>query len=240
MKRTLRRSPPVSRAWLVVILAGAIAIIGYFGPWAPHRAAGLVILGGDLAEYVKFLPEVASGQVAVRREVFYLPLLSASLGASLLASRPRLPGWLRAALAISAVPTALALLPPAWSLATLRQAEFRLQMLALLVCLAAALAHPALRRVSDTVALGLTGLLMLAACALPAWSYLRVQPFIAAVYRSSLPLGWGFWACLIGHALSAMGAAAAVRAEAERTAVILSGSAPDLSQRRDTGEESPY
>jgi len=32
-----------------------MAFIGYFGAWVDHPAAGLVILGLDLAEYVKFL-----------------------------------------------------------------------------------------------------------------------------------------------------------------------------------------
>ena len=49
-----------------------------------------MITGLDLAEYVKFLPQVASGEIAVRREIFYFPLLAASLSASLLANRREL------------------------------------------------------------------------------------------------------------------------------------------------------
>jgi hypothetical protein len=28
---------------------------------------------------------------------------------------------------------------------------------------------------------------------------LQVQPLIAALYRRALPLGWGFWASLVGN-----------------------------------------
>ena len=52
----------------------------------------------------------------MRREFFYLPLFAGSLIASLLASRRTLPRWLRVLLGLGAIPLALAMLPPAWTL----------------------------------------------------------------------------------------------------------------------------
>jgi len=80
----MTRSTPESRRprqlpWLLVILAAAIGLTGYYGPWVAHRAAGLTVIGLDLAEFVKFLPNMSSGQTAIQREVFYLPLLAGSL-----------------------------------------------------------------------------------------------------------------------------------------------------------------
>ena len=123
------------RVWLPLIAAGLVGLAGYFGPWVAHRASGLIVSGLDLGEYVKFIPQVLTGQIAVRREVFYLPLFAGSLMASLMASRRTLPRWLRVLLGLAAIPLALAMLPPAWSPATLRLPEFRLQMAALLFCL---------------------------------------------------------------------------------------------------------
>ncbi|MDQ1301293.1 MAG: hypothetical protein QG637_1214, partial [Chloroflexota bacterium] len=81
MRRKLRRD---RMRWIILIAAIALGLAGYYGPWAPHKAAGLIVLGLDLAEYVKFLPDVIAGRVVLRREIFYLPLLAASLGASLI------------------------------------------------------------------------------------------------------------------------------------------------------------
>ena len=70
--------------WLLP-LGILITLIGYFGPWVNHHVAGLVVMGLDLGEYVKFLTPVRSGQVSLWREGFYLPLLTASLVSSLYA-----------------------------------------------------------------------------------------------------------------------------------------------------------
>jgi len=185
--------------WLLLILAGAVGLVGYFGPWVPHRAAGLVILGLDLAEYVKFLPEVASGQIAIRRELFYLPLVAASLSASLLAGRRRLPRWSRVLLALAAIPLALAMLPPAWSPAALILPEFRLQALAIAVCLGMIPAVLITRYLPNRLVLALIALLAVAAAILPAWGFRQVLPAITVLYRQPLVPGWGFWAALVGQ-----------------------------------------
>ena len=87
---------------LVAVALTAIGLfllaLGYWGAWLPHPAAGLNILGVDLAEYVKFVPEVTSGQIPIKREVFFYPLLSLAMGLILVGTikRPALPLWLRA------------------------------------------------------------------------------------------------------------------------------------------------
>jgi hypothetical protein len=181
-----------------IILAIAAGIFGYYGPWLAHRAAGLVIVGLDLAEYVKFLPQVASGQIAVRREVFYLPLMAASMSASLLASRRFLPNWLRLLLALAAVPLALAMLPPAWSPAALRLDEFRLQVLVIGICLILVPGIVFTSYLPDRVVLLSVAFLSLMAALGPMWAFLQVRPAIAQVYRQAPPLGWGFAVSLFG------------------------------------------
>src|SRR5690606_17869344 len=79
--------PAAARRWTILrwLLPATIllAVAGYFGPWVGHRVAGLVVMGLDLGEYVKFLTPVRAGQIALWREGFYLPLVVASLAASL-------------------------------------------------------------------------------------------------------------------------------------------------------------
>jgi len=195
-----RRLPQqaVGPIWLPLIAAGLLGLAGYFGPWVSHRAAGLAVSGLDLGEYVKFIPQVMPGQIAVRREIFYFPLLAGSLMASLLASRRSLPRFLRILLGLGAIPLALALLPPAWSPTTLLLPEFRLQSAALIFCLAMVPAVILTRYLPDRLVLGLIAVLAIPAAVLPTWGFLEVMAPIAALYRQPLRLGWGFWANLIG------------------------------------------
>ncbi len=198
MRTRVADRPSSGRRWIVLVAIGILGLAGYFGPWIPHKAAGLVITGLDLAEYVKFLPEVLSGQIPMQREAFYAPLAAGSLIASLLASRPKM-GHLRWLLLLAAIPLALAQLPPAWSPGTLRAPEFRAQVAAMILCLTAIPLVVLIRYLPDRLVLAVISLLALVAALWPAWSFLQVQPAIAAVYSKPLALGWGFWACLAGY-----------------------------------------
>lgn len=190
--------------WWGVLLLAALGLVGYYGPWVPHKAAGLVVIGVDLAEYVKFLPEVASGQIALRREIFYLPLLAGSMTAVFMASRRDLPRLARVLLALAGIPLALAMLPPAWSPPVLMQPEFRLQTGAILFCLVLVPGTLILRFIPDRLVLIIVALLSVAAGILPAWGFLLVHPAIESLYRRLLPLGWGFWLNTAGFLVCAI------------------------------------
>jgi hypothetical protein len=204
---------PRQRRCVLILLAIAVGLAGYYGPWLMHRAAGLVVIGLDLAEYVKFVPQVISGQIALQREVFYLPLMAGSIAASLLASRRWLPLWSRWALAFLAAPLALAMLPPAWSPAVLRLGEFRIQVLAIGVCLALIPGIMITRYLPDRLVLISIAFLSLMSALGPTWAFLQARPAIAQVYRRPAPLGWGFWLNLVGF----FGAAFLAVAETLRT-----------------------
>ena len=182
------RDPRLSRS-ILIILAMSLGLVGYYGPWVAHKAAGLVIMGLDLAEYVKFLPQVASGQFAIRREVFYLPLMTASISASLFASRRFLPTWMRWTLALLAIPLALAMLPPAWSPAILGLAEYRTQVLLIAICLLLIPGVAFLSHLPDRVVLLIVGTLALIAALGPMWAFIQVRPAIAEAYRQPPRLG---------------------------------------------------
>lgn len=204
--------PAAPRRWTILrwLLPATIllALAGYFGPWVGHRVAGLVVMGLDLGEYVKFLTPVRAGQIGLWREGFYLPLVVASLSASLIAFRRELryPWVVRGLLLATAIVAALNLLPPAWTPQRMLTDEFRQQAAALAICLAAMAFSPLLallprRLVAVLVAAGALG-----AAIVPARQFLAVLPTIADLYHQPLTPGWGLWLCA-GGLLALAGAA---------------------------------
>ena len=184
-----RRQP----VWIALIALIAASLLGYFSPWLPHRAAGLVITGLDLPEYVKFVPQIASGAVDIIREVFLLPLVIASLGLTLIASRRRLPVWARTAVLIGSLVAAFAILPPAWTPASLLTQEYLWQTIVLLACVGFSFLLPLLNLFPSRLVLIILALLSLG-CLLPtSISFYMVRPPIADLYTQSLGVGWGFW-----------------------------------------------
>jgi hypothetical protein len=176
-------------------LAALLTFLGYVGPWVPHRAAGLVVTGLDLAEYVKFLHPIRSGEIGIWREGFYLPLVAVSLTLSLIAYRAdlRYPWPIRIGMLMLAGMAALNLLPPAWSPPLLMTAEFRTQTVALLLCLGMAASSPFLALL-PRIASGAT-ILLLALLALiwPIANFLRILPALEAIYGHAIIPGWGLW-----------------------------------------------
>ena len=199
-----RPEPPrPRRKWWPVLLCFAAALVGYFGAWVWHRAAGLVISGVDLAEYVKFLPAYRGGEIRVLRESFYAPLAAGSLIAGLIAGRRILPLWLRWVFGLLAIPLALAMLPPAWSPAVLALPEFRLQVVLIAVCILALILLLVTRFLPDWLVLLLIAPLALIAAIWPLSSFLPLLPPIEALYRSPVRPGWGFWVSTLGFFLMA-------------------------------------
>ncbi len=200
-----RPAPPRPRLkWWPVLAAFALALAGYFGAWVWHRAAGLVVTGVDLAEYVKFLPAYRAGQLRLLRESFYMPLAGGSLIAGLVASRRVLPLWLRWISGLLAIPLALAMLPPAWSPGLLTLPEFRLQTVVLAGCIVALLLILVTRYLPDAIVLFLIALMALAAAIWPLYSFLPIVPSVEALYRQPVRPGWGFWLSTIGFLLTAL------------------------------------
>ncbi len=201
-KRSVRRSAWTAIDWVrwLLPLGALLTLAGYFGPWVSHDVAGLVVTGLDLGEYVKFLPGVRQGQVIVWREGFYLPLVTVSLAFSLAAFRPQLRySWFVRSLflAIAGV-AALNLLPPAWNGAALQNPEFRQQIQALVLCLAAAALSPFLALLPAWFSRGLIFLLSLGALWFPLRDFLSVLPAIRELYQQPLQPGWGLYLLAAG------------------------------------------
>ncbi len=189
-------------------LAALLTLAAYFGPWVPHPAAGLVVTGLDLGEYVKFLVPVQSGAVTIWREGFYLPLVTVSVALSLMAFRREMayPTAVRALLLALAAAAALNMLPPAWSPGLLLTPEFRLQFGAIVLCIVALLAGPLLALLPRLVPAVVIPFLSAATLVICILQFNRILPAIEALYNQSIARGWGFWLMPVGLALLAASA----------------------------------
>ena len=181
-------------------LSALLSLTGYFGPWVPHRAAGLVITGLDLGELVKFLYPVQQGDIHIWREGFYLPLVAVSVALSLVAWRREMGYGLgiRLGFLLLAVVAALNLLPPAWTPGLLFTPEFRLQTGVMFGCLALALTAPLIALLpARLVATSILGLLI-AALYFPLAQFQWILPALTDLYNHPLVPGWGPWVMGVG------------------------------------------
>lgn len=185
---------------LFLPLGWILAAIGYYGPWIAHKTAALTLTGSDMAEFVKFLPGVLDGSMHVARQLFYLPPVAVALSVALLAGSRLLsyPSLLRVAVLLLSAVISAQLLPPAWSLASLMTTEFRLQPIALGICLLALALFWFWGRLPIRVTSPASFCLCALAAVLPAWQFLVAKPAIDAVYGTLVAVGWGYVVCLAG------------------------------------------
>jgi hypothetical protein len=208
--------PLTAVRWLLPIGWG-LATLGFLGPWIAHPTAALSLSGGDMAEFVKFLPGVLDGSLRLVRQLFYLPPFAVTVSIALLVGFDGLhyARFLRAAALLLAVLLSLQLLPPAWSPSSLLTAEFRTQTVALGICWLLLVCFWLMRRLPAWLLGSLSAALSVLAIVLPAWQFLVAKPAIDNVYGSPPGAGWGMILCFTG--LAVVAAASAVSALSRRS-----------------------
>lgn len=205
--RTAKAGCRLTPVRLLLPLGWLLAAVGYYGPWISHPAAALTLSGGDLGEFVKFLPGIVDGSLRVTRQSFYLPPLSIVVSVALLigAQRLRYPWPLRLLVLGLAVPVSVQLLPPAWSPSSLMSAEFRLQTIALGICWLLLGCFWLLGRLPPWLGGSVSAALSVAAMGSSSWQLWVVKPEIDAVYGRAPSVGWGFGLCMAGLAVLTAG-----------------------------------
>lgn len=197
---------------LPLILGWAGLALGVYGTWLKGTAAALSLSGSDLGEFVKFLPAVRSGSLLVHRQAFYLPVAALVISVSLLVGshQAQLRTAARRLLLALAGLASLQLLPPAWSLSSIRTSEFRLQLAVLGACALLLACTKWLIRLPPYLRGSLVGLVSLASAVLPADQFRMIIPEAASVYGSTPEMGWGFWTTELGLILISVTALALV------------------------------
>ncbi|MFL7793454.1 MAG: hypothetical protein AB8I69_15040 [Anaerolineae bacterium] len=184
------RSKSQIASWGLAFVGICLAIVGYFGPWIPHKAAALTVTGSELSWFSKpfGLPS---------RELFVLPLIAAGVVFSLTAQRYIARPLARFGVVVLGILVILASTPIYDSIFS---PEYRRQLilmavggvLVVLTLFAPRLPHRVWGVLIVLLALGI----------LPAlWQFAAFQPRVAALYKGAIGVGWGLIVCLIGFAL---------------------------------------
>jgi hypothetical protein len=204
--RGIRESGGVMRALGLILV-----LVGYFGPWVPHKTAALSVTGWELAEFAKFFPQVQGGAVSIARELFYLPLVTACLLLALLAGRSGtrlvrlIVPLLLAALLVAALLPYSVVDAARQALATRAPFVVDPQYAGQLVLIAAGVAltllTPLAWRLPRRLQSILTVLLALAGAIPPLWQFALLHPLVVALYAVPIGLGWGLIGCAAGFVL---------------------------------------
>ncbi len=184
---------------ITLILALLFLAFGYWGRWISHPVAGLNILGVDLPEYVKFVPEVRYGNIPINRLIFFAMPVSLALGLILFASmQMRLSVWLRGLAGVLAIPVALSMLPPAWTPGLLMTPEFRTQTIVIMALLAATFLIPLWKQLIPDWLRGAL-FILIALAPLPAISaFFKLMPALENLYHQPLKAGPGVYFLVVG------------------------------------------
>jgi hypothetical protein len=214
--------------WLRLV-GTVLVVVGYLGPWIPHKTAALTVTGLEVAEFAKFFPQVQGGVVSITRELFYCPFVAAFVLLGLLASRStrravRLlvpPGaatvLLVALLPFSVVEAARHALttPASFALPPDYKGQLILVVAGVVLTLLTPLAHRLPRRT-----LGILIALLALAGSVPAlWQFALLRPLVVALYNGPLGPGWGLIACVAGFALLLVSSTLSIAISGQRSAV---------------------
>jgi hypothetical protein len=177
--------------WGLAFLGVCLAVVGYFGPWIPHKTAALAVTGSELSWFAKPFAQVT-------RELFVLPLIAAGVILGLTTQRfvtrplARLGGIVFGVLVILAS-------TPVYDPIT--SPEYRRQLILMAIgggLVILTLFAPRLpRRVwgVSIVLLALVGILP------TLWQFAAFHPRVAALYDDVLGVGWGLVVCVMGFIL---------------------------------------
>ncbi len=183
------------------LLAALLTVLaGYFGPWTWHPAVVFQYSADDLAEFVKFMPAVRSGQVLITRELFFLPIWLASIGLCIWLGQHARRWLLRGALGAVAIYASIWPMPTyPFILDAYQSPEFGLtfwvSVVAALAC-ATALAFGA--RIPGRVRAVLWILLGLTGATVAPLHFVRLKPALDALHGWTMSLGWGIGAVVVG------------------------------------------
>lgn len=186
--------------WLAPI-GFALIFVGFLSVWLPNKAAGLALLGLEIGEWVKFLPEVQFGQLPVDRRWFYLPPIALGGGLALFSAEwPNTLGtWLIRALALLA--SSLALPSPPDIINNFADSQPRILWVVgvAILCLLAGWISRSQRLVGILLIL-----LALLAAILPTWTFFTLRPIIANWFQKPVGIGYGLWLNLLGQTALAL------------------------------------
>lgn len=197
------------RTRYLLLAALLLAVVGYFGPWSWHPAVAFRYAADDLAEFVRFMPAVQSGQVPITRELFFLPIWLAAFGLALWIGshvRSRRVRFLAGLLIVYASIWPMPRYP--FILDAYRSPEFAASFwISVIVAAACVAALNFGARLSDPPRLMTWIGIGLAGASLAPLHFVRLKPALDQLHGWPLEIGWGIFATVLGFlAVAALGA----------------------------------
>lgn len=204
----------IADLWLHLV-GLVLAVVGFFGPWVPHKTAALTVTGPELAEFAKFFPQVQGGVVDVIRGLFLTPVTAAAILMGLAASQLAVRPIVRfAATGLAALLALVALPPYGFYLAPEYRVHLILAIGGVMLVLLTLLARRLPRRVWGF----LVALLALVGAIPALWQFVLLRPLIVALYGNGFGLGWGLATCMAGFALLLISATLSISMSGQRLA----------------------
>jgi hypothetical protein len=196
----------------LIKLGYTVILLGYFMTWLPHQLAGLSFIGLEIGEWVKFLPQMRSGQISVDRNLFYLPPITLGLFIALWTAGWANRRWRTWATRALAVLVAMLAMPAVEAVLSEGRDQWLARLIMIWFVAIVAILTPLLRRLPDgqglIVAWSATLIIALIGLALPTWAYLAVRPAVVEILSDDVGVGPGLWLNGIGHLLVAVAALA--------------------------------
>jgi hypothetical protein len=185
-------------------------VLAYFLVWLPQPVVGLSFIGLEMGEWVKFIPQVQSGEVLPGRNLFYLPPVTSGLMLAFWTAdwpNRRSRTWLARGLAVLC---GLLAFPALEAIRYEPGSEWQLRLGMVGLVVVGAGLSPLLRLLpgpwADAVPWGLVTVLALIGSILPTWAYLAIRPAAAGLLGEQVGIGPGVWLNLGGHFLAGMAA----------------------------------
>ena len=192
-----------SRLWQPTLFAAFTLILaGYLSVWLPHEAAGLSFIGVELGEWVKFLPQVQSGEPAANRELFYLPPLTLAAMMVLVSARWSGRRWQTWAFRALALLVAMLAFPSLDAIRFEPASEWLLRFLLVATVAILALGAGFLAKLPPWLLWFSVVFLALSGALLPSWVYLSIRQPVASLWREQPAIGAGVWLNFAGHVIA--------------------------------------
>jgi hypothetical protein len=181
-------------------LAFTLILVGYLMVWPPQPVVGLSLLGLEMGEWIKFLPQVQAGNLP-DRNLFYLPPILLGLMMILWTAEWPNNRWQTWTLRGLAFTVSLLSFPALEAIRDEPSDQWLLRIALIGFVGLTAVLSPFLKML-PTKALSLLLLtLALLGVSFPTWAYLAVRPVIANLLRTDIGIGPGLLLHIIGNLL---------------------------------------
>jgi hypothetical protein len=178
-------------------------LLGYLLVWLPQPVVGLSFIGLELGEWVKFLPQVRSGEIAADRNLFYIPPVTLGLMMILWTSswpNRRWQTWIMRGLALL---VAFLAFPAVEAIRDEPADQWLLRIGLIGGVMVVALLLPLLgqlpERTVEVTSWAVICLLAMASLALPTWAYFSYMPAISELFGRNIGFGPGVWLNIAGN-----------------------------------------